>query len=149
MELDPKCLSLNATARMLHTVRSILARRWSIDSFWIPTHSSAHCCLSCLVFCPFCMYTWFSWGVYVTVLCTCPLVLLSASPVRAMDAPTSPLRWGRTLLRSIVLHACSGQAGFDGSSSRRLDSVRLPLRPLPCSAMSGRVTPVLLLQAGP
>ena len=37
MELDPKCLSLNATARMLRTVRSILARRWGIDSFWIPT----------------------------------------------------------------------------------------------------------------
>ena len=31
MELDPKCLSLNATARMLHSVRSILARRWSIE----------------------------------------------------------------------------------------------------------------------
>ena len=37
MELDPKCLSVNATARMLHPVRSILAHRWSISSFWIPT----------------------------------------------------------------------------------------------------------------
>ena len=27
MELDPKCLSLNATARMLRTVRSILAQQ--------------------------------------------------------------------------------------------------------------------------
>ena len=35
MELDPKCLSVNATARMLHPVRSILAHRWSISSFWI------------------------------------------------------------------------------------------------------------------
>ena len=33
MELDPKCLSVNATARMLHSVRSILAHRWSISSF--------------------------------------------------------------------------------------------------------------------
>ena len=37
MELDPKCLSLIATARMLRTVRSILAHRWSIGSFGIPT----------------------------------------------------------------------------------------------------------------
>ena len=30
MELDPKCLSVNAMARMLHSVRSIiLAHRWS------------------------------------------------------------------------------------------------------------------------
>ena len=36
MELDPKCLSVNATARMLHSVRSILAHRWSPGSFWIP-----------------------------------------------------------------------------------------------------------------
>ena len=33
MELDPKCLSVNATARMLHPVRSILAHRWSISIF--------------------------------------------------------------------------------------------------------------------
>ena len=33
MELDPKCLSVNATARMLRPVRSILAHRWSISSF--------------------------------------------------------------------------------------------------------------------
>ena len=33
MELDPKCLSVNATARMLHSVRSILAHRWSLCIF--------------------------------------------------------------------------------------------------------------------
>ena len=33
MELDPKCLSADATARMLHSVRSILAHRWSVAFF--------------------------------------------------------------------------------------------------------------------
>ena len=53
MGLDPKCLSVNATARMLRPVRSILAHRWSID-FWISCVLKPHVllhmsiCLLCI-----------------------------------------------------------------------------------------------------
>ena len=59
MELDPKCLSLNATARMLHSVRSILAHRWSAGSFWI-----SFCMLERLA----CLAVPFALGWYTHVL---------------------------------------------------------------------------------